>query len=424
MSNSPSVIFNCGYCHPDTPSEKNDFYRCKNSNFNIINYVDRDGASDKLSDKDIAQIKAFVENTNATGKSIVGYANQRQGSTGVFSKDASDTPQVLQEKLQNTKSIIWHSVLSFTPEISNIFCQSKEDAEKIIRANLPSLFKKNPTENAPLDYENIDWFAAYHTNTDNRHIHLVFWEKEPTFLDANGNKSFRKTGRIDTSHFDALKIKTLDYFSKHEMDYFSLRDEIRHDVSSVLKTEKNTFNDLLRRGSSILADGHYQYARLNASQRKVIDRFVQLIVLNHPETADKYKGYKQELLDSQAYFLKLCADNNIKKIPHNIKNFYSSREGELHNRLGNELLKHLKNYAFQKNELERSVGYINGVWSKDSKLSPKSRKAIVSNQLSTLAASAMQLFLAEAAPAIEAQQQSDEEFRRNLKLEGMETIYE
>lgn len=423
MSNSPSIIFNCGYCHPDTPSEKNDFYRCKNSNFNIIEYMDRKGASDKLNDEDIARIKAFVEDTNITGKSIVGYADQRQGSTGIFCKDTSDTPEKMAERLKKTGSIIWHSVLSFTPEIGNKFCSSKQDAEKIIRENLPLLFKKYPEEKAALDYDNIDWLAAYHTNTDNRHIHLVFWEKEPKIIDKDGNKSYRKTGRLSTEHFDDFKAKIAHSFTKHNLEYFSMRDEIRQDVSSILKSDKNTFEALLRRSSSIVEKGHFQYARLHPDQRKIIDQFVGVILQNNPQVGSRYDLYKHKLANSQAEYIKLYTDNHIKHIPSDVTNFYSHRTGELNSRLGNALLKQLKDYAFKKNELEKSVGYINGVWT-DSKLSPKNRKAIMSKELTAFASSAMRLFLAEAAPAIEGHLQSDEEFRKQLKSEGKDTIYE
>lgn len=418
MSNSPSIIFNCAFCPPEIASEQNDFYRCK-SNLNILRYMDRSGASDKMSDEDIARVRSFVEDTDATGGSIIGYADKRQGSTGIFSKDPADTPETLSKKLKKTGSIIWHSVLSFTPEISTKFCANKQDAEKLLRANFPYFFK-----NSPLDYDNIDWFAAYHTNTDNRHIHIVFWEKSPQIIDKNGKKKYLKKGVLPTENFDNFKAKISHYFTNHKLDYFSVRDEIRQGVSFVLKNDKNTFNSLLRRTTSIVADGHYQYARLNPEQRKVIDQFVQLIIRNNPGLSEQYQKYKSRLADTQALYIKLYTDNNIKSIPSSVTNFYSTREAELNTRLGNALLKQLKSFATQKTEIEKSVGYINGQWSSESKLSPKSRKAVASKEISSLASSAMRLFLSEAAPTIAGHLQSDEEFRRQMKLEGKETIYD
>lgn len=418
MNNSPSIIFNCAFCPPEIASEQNDFFRCKNS-LNIIRYMDRNGAADKLSDADIEKIRSFVEDTSATGRSIIGYADKRQGSTGIFSKDHSDTPQTLAEKLKNTGSIIWHSVLSFTPEISTKFCSNKQDAEKLLRENFPYFFK-----NSPLDYNNIEWFAAYHTNTDNRHIHIVFWEKSPQIIDKNGNRKYRKKGVLPTENFDAFKAKISHYFIKHQLDYFSVRDEIRQGVSGVLKNDKNTFNALLRQSASILSDGHFQYARLNAEQKRVIDSYVQLIIRNTPGLNEQYRTYKVRLADSQALYIKLYTDNNIRAIPKSVTNFYSSRENELNSRLGNALLKQLKEYAMQKKQIEASVGYVNGAWSADSKLSPKSRKAVASKEIAALASSAMRLFVAEAAPEIEGRLQSDEEYRHQMQLEGKVTIYD
>lgn len=422
MNNSPSVIFNCGYVLPSDSSQKNDFYRCKKNDFNVIEYLDRKGASDKLSDENIEKIKSFIEDTNMSENSIIGYANNRQGSTGIFTKDRENNLQKIAEKLNKTDSIIWHSVLSFTPEIAQKYCSNKRDAEKLLHDNLPSLFKSKYGENAPLKYDNIDWFAAYHTNTDNRHIHLVFWEKEPKVLDRNGNVSFRKTGRIDNKHFDEFKGKVVHYFTQHNLDYLSMRDEIRRDISSAASSDKKTFDELLRRSQSILTDGHFQYARLDGQQKKTIDKFVKFILNKNPDAKKKYEDYKKDLANTQADYLKMYADNRIQP-PYNVSTFYSTRLSELNNRLGNELLKQLKGYAFKKQELEKLVGYKNGVW-EPSKLSPKNRKAIISKELSRVANSALNLFFAEAIPTIEGQRLSDKEYRRQLKMEGKELIYE
>ena len=60
MNNSPSTIFNCAFCPPEIASEQNDFFRCKNS-LNIIRYMDRNGAADKLSDADPGHIRDVVQ---------------------------------------------------------------------------------------------------------------------------------------------------------------------------------------------------------------------------------------------------------------------------------------------------------------------------------------------------------------------------
>ena len=420
-SNSPSIIFNCGYSSPTDTSQKNSFYRCKKSDFNVIEYLDRNGAADKSTNEDIEKIKSFIEDTNMPENSILGYAKNRQGSTGIFSKH-SDSPDIISEKLSKTNSIIWHSVLSFSPNISSEFCANKQDAEKIIREHFPDFFKSKYGEKVPLKYENIDWFAAYHTNTDNRHIHLVFWEKEPKIIDRNGNASFRQTGRINSNHFSEFKSSVAKGFLNHSLDYLSMRDDIRKNVSLHL-SDKAVFDDLLRHSQSILANGHFQYKRLDGLQKKTIDRFVNTILCRDPHTKQKYDDYKKKLADTQAEYIKIYSDNHMGKIPYEVSRFYSSRVQELNNRLGNELLKHLKDYAFKKNELEKSVGYKNGAW-EPSKLSPKNRKAIVTRELSKFATSALNLFFSEATPTIEGQRLSDEEYRKQLKMEGKETIYE
>ena len=420
MNNSPSIIFNCQFQDYGSDDEKNHFYRCRNKDSNIIDYMDRKNASDKLDDKEIEKIKSFIEDTNVTGKSIIGYAKNREGSTGIFSKDASDTPENLSEKLKKTGSIIWHSVLSFTPEVSSKFCSNKADAEKLIRATFPKFFKKNKS----LDYDNIDWFGAYHTNTDNRHIHLVFWEKTPQNIDSYGNKNYATHGKIPVENFTIFKWSVEKYFHKNKLEFFSVRDEVRQMVTSVAKNNKSFFNSLVEKGASIIQDGHFQYARLKPEEKKTIDSFLKVIFSNHKEIKNKYDGYKKDLLNAQATFIKMHNDLHTTKIPKETLNYYSTRKKDLDSRLSNALLGQLKEYAIKKNELEQSVGYVNGKWS-PSKLSPKNRKAIVSRGLSKLANSAMKTFISHSADEIDSfRAMTDEEYRNTLKAQGKDIIYE
>lgn len=422
MSNSPSIIFNCNYCPPEDTSERNAFYRCKNASFNIVSYIDRDNAADKVPDEDAKIIKATLEHTQLDGNSVLGYADKRKGSTGVFFKeqgtDAESSMQKTIAELQKTGSNVWHSVLSFTPEISNLFCSNKAEAQALLIKTLPSLFK-----GSQLDYNNVNWFAAYHTNTDNRHVHLVFWEKEATNINSKGEKTFTKKGTLPPECFAAFKASILKNYANSSLDFFSMRDDIRQGICHTLKSNRNLFEALVTHSEDIIRGGHYQYARLSKEQRKVIDTFAKLALKQSPELSKKYDDYTKKLKELQAQYIKAYTDNNISSIPKNVTSFYSSRKKELDARLGNALLKQLKEYAFERKTAQHEVGYRNGVW-ESSKLSPKNRKAIINAKMGKLADKALKMFFSEMEPELAQQVMTTEEFRNKLKREGMEVIYE
>ena len=54
---------------------------------------------------------------------------------------------------------------------------SYEDALELVKSVLPKFFKA-----LKLKEDNIIWFGRLHTNTDNRHIHISFFEKEPMIM--------------------------------------------------------------------------------------------------------------------------------------------------------------------------------------------------------------------------------------------------
>ena len=178
-----NIVFKCYYYkpkekyNPDKNSkeiQKRDFVSC-NGSYNYVSYVDT-GAENKLP-KDYAE---YVGNT--------------EKSCGVFSKDGLLNEQQkrnLRKQLRETESCIWDCVISFREEFGNVYCRDYEQAHNFLVKELPKFFKW-----AGLDKDNIVWYAGLHENTENKHIHLSFFEKEPKFY-ANGGKLKFHSGKID-----------------------------------------------------------------------------------------------------------------------------------------------------------------------------------------------------------------------------------
>ena len=165
------------------------FYRC-NNDFSILQYLTRKNSCEKLDNDLINQLDLLVEEVNVPEEDYLHYQNDRPGSTGSFDKNGDISKQKLKEyekKLQKTQSVVWSSILSFTPEYSDAFVNNKQKAYQMISDTINKFFEK-----CGLEPNNMEWTAAYHTNTDNRHCHILFWEKEKTKIDSHGKLCFSK----------------------------------------------------------------------------------------------------------------------------------------------------------------------------------------------------------------------------------------
>ena len=420
MTDSPQIIFNCQFIEyhaPGKQSEEERFYRCRNGEESIIDYIDRDGASDKLSEEDAKRVQCFAEISPTEERSILGYAQNRQGSTGLFSKNPANDRAAIEKKLRKTKSNIWHAVLSFSSEIGKNYCKNKKDAQEILEKNLPFFFKKSH-----LNYDNIYWTGAFHNNTDNHHIHIVFWEEAPQYIDAKGNRKFTKKGVFDQSCFSDLKAHILQSFSGKKHEYFSMRDEIRSVAINSFRSNAALFSAFLTDGASIVAEGKYQYARLSTEQKKMVDGYVQAVIRNTPQLKLQYDTYLDHLEGTQAEIFRLYKANNTTP-PPSAASFFATRRQECDTRLANAFLKQLKDVALEKKRLEQQFGFVNGTW-EPSKMSPKSRKTAISRSIQKTASAAIKAFISSANEEISSAQKTDEQYRHELKEKGYEVIYE
>ena len=175
-----NIILKCRYYKHNSQYKENDrnlkhreFVSCQNS-YSYLNYV-QTGASENAP-KDYEQ-----------------YIGNREKSCGVFNENgllSEEQRKELRHQLQNTESVIWDIVISFRTEFGDSYCRDYEQAYNFLIKELPKFFKK-----CGLNSSNIVWYAGLHENTENKHIHLSFFEKEPKYF-ANGGKLKYHSGKL------------------------------------------------------------------------------------------------------------------------------------------------------------------------------------------------------------------------------------
>ncbi len=317
--------------------KESNFFRCK-SEFTFLKYITRDKANEKMDLETVKNLDKLIESNVNSNQNYMHYQNERPGSTGSFDKDGDIDAKKLadyEKKLQNTKSTVWTSILSFTPEYSDKFMRNKQQAFDTITATINQLFKR-----CGLDPDNMEWTCAFHTNTDNRHCHLVFWEKEKLKLNKHGVPVY--------SHWklpkDALESFKSDiaYFHKSEpLTYLSLRDNIKDNIISLVKNDHSTI--LANLDSKLKGIKSYQYARISRENQFIINNTVDKLINSNPELKMRYDTYFQSLLNTQKSILANCKEVKVLPTPEQ-KQFMSSRIAEFYNRCGNSVLQQLKEY--------------------------------------------------------------------------------
>ena len=240
---SPNILIRTQFYTP-TPNTKNfnlwqqkrAFYTCNDTNYNVIDYLSRESAVAKNLSETEKKIINELQQQVVSEKDILNYISERPGSGGLFSKDGLLQKEQIEEiknQMRKTDSIIWEGVISFESQYGKDNCNSYDQAISLMQKAMPSLLK-----HSHLDYDNIEWFAGLHTNTDNYHIQFIMFEKEPQHYKKNGELSFSTKGQLAEHNFDNAKFCIEKELTFEKDTSFEKRKEIGSSISKALWTQR------------------------------------------------------------------------------------------------------------------------------------------------------------------------------------------
>lgn len=294
----PNIIFNIRYRYTQYCTKTLSLKEEKNriNTGDAYDYYDRDEACDKT----------------ISSKDAFDYYDYRVGSKGGFTSDGDIGAKESQQLCEQYKpEVLYQAVCSFRKDFAidnNIV--NKENMKKLITKSMKSIL--NQLEFNP---DNIVWSAYYHTNTDNPHCHIAFYEKVPT----------RRLHRLPKSQIEKtrskivsiLEINTGLYISKDETlkDIIKIVDEchLSEEMKSIISNSTNNSIKPIK-GLDKIVDlmidlenklpktGSMKYNSKNIRPyhndiRKIIDEIYKLDHVN-PYYA-KYKEILQEIRLSQ-----------------------------------------------------------------------------------------------------------------------------
>lgn len=347
MSKSPNVLFKLeynSYHSPGSPETKLTLRRdfvSGNGTTNLFDYLTRKAAVEKDDIEIIKAVEQLAQHTDLKEEDLLDYTSNRPGSTGAFNANGdiySEKATEIRKKLRTTKSTIWTGILSFKGEYGKNYCDTKAEAHKLMKAEFDNLFK-----NSPLKYENIEWYAALHANTSNRHIHVVFWENEATFLRKGSTEyNFSNQQKFSQQACDNFKFSVASHFEAEPLLSFQIRDDIRQIFRRKMNTgiKKDALFELL---NDVKECNSWSFGKQNSTTKEKILHFAMDIIDNNVELKNKYDNYLDAIMKQQQKYLDICKANKLTP-SKNVKDFTNKNTKDLHNRIGNDVIFSLKKF--------------------------------------------------------------------------------
>lgn len=284
----------------------------------------------------------------------ISYSGNREKSTGIFGKNGLMNYREranLRAKLRTTKSIIWDCLLTFQPEFGQTYCNDYEQAYEMMKREMPRFLK-----DAGFNPDNVTWFAGLHTNKWHRHIHISFFENEPTRLRKRSKELQYSLGKINRACLDRFKIHVEQNLTDISAELRIARKDVTTLTQNVLfsKDSQIRYNSefqslILRLAECLPSEGRLSYDSENMRPLKPLIRQITDVAIKSNK-----KWHKA--------FLKFCGevkkhDDETRemlirnKVPEKYWDRYLKSEtylDDLYRRMGNQILNYVR--VFKKKE--------------------------------------------------------------------------
>lgn len=304
-----------------------------NKNFSgMIDYIDRKEAiENELNEENFSGMIGYMDREKA--KHIY-----RKNEIGLFTfeKDFINESEKKQlknkfDKSQSNGSIMWKDVISFDNnwlEEQGIYSKKSKllDEKKLKSATRKAMEEMIKLENIP----NALWCADIHFNTDNIHIHIVTVEEVVT----------RERGKRKPKTLEKMKSKIVNDLTDEKEIYKRINDIIRKDIvdskKKVALSKDKATKELFKKAYSMLPENkkYWQYNYNSIKKVKPILNEMTNIYIekNHKKSFNELSRMlkKQQEKSCENY----GAENN----------YYENKMNDLYTRMGNAILKEMKEY--------------------------------------------------------------------------------
>lgn len=340
MSDTPNVVFVVNFVKNETelakkPSEqkkygeKRRFYSCKDGgDMDYLRYVD----------------KGTREPNEIIEDDYVGYSGDNEKGSGLFSGkgflDRRDRFE-LRKELQTTQSTIWHGIISFEEAFGKRYCADAEQAHRLMALEFPRFLK-----NAGFDPAKVTWYAGLHENTDNRHIHFSFHEREPSTYRSNTKGLVFKNGKLDDRCFERFKVAAELRMTDITSLIAASRKELTDLTRNILFTResKKWYHDdlqkMLRQFADILPRiGRVAYDSENMRElRPQVRQIVNNLIKSNSRVYYAFEDFCTQIRNKDAAILKVLKSSKVRESEWPKYMLADKLLDDVYKRLGNQII--------------------------------------------------------------------------------------
>lgn len=296
--------------------EKRNFFSAVNT-YNFVEYISQ-GSKEKID---------FVDYSGNLEKSQ-GLFNEK----GLLSKEDKDA---LKEILRKTESPIWYGLISFEEIFGKTYCGTYEQAYELMIKEFPKFLK-----NAGFKKDNIVWFAGLHENTDNRHIHFSFFEKEKTHRRRNVKGLHFSHGPVDMFSVEKAKLDIELKLSDWHLKIKTVRNELVSETNTYLQNAQNLHGTIYKKLKQLILvfpkDGRKGFDSENVKPlHDEIKKIVDLVVKKDPKTLTVFNNFLYLLKEKDELIKDISKKNKVDASKYLLFDKYYD---DLYRRLGNKVI--------------------------------------------------------------------------------------
>jgi len=334
MTSSPNVLVRVRYY--DKGSDKRGFYASEKTNDDYLGYIDSGHKAGKYSD-------------------YMDYQGNREKTTGVFSTNGLLTPEEkanVRKMLKATDSVIWDIVISTEENYGKDKLTSWRSAQEVLNQELPIFLKDNR-----MSIDRCCWVAGLHENTDNRHIHLLLFEKEMECFDPDTKQMRFHRGMLSRLALEDFKLRIERRLNGHEYSLHQYRDKLLDledqklqdidDTAVYTKDLKSMLLDLYRE----LPKGNFGYESHKADEiRPLVDQITTYMLTGDELSMSTFMSLMRKLKKRDEETREICERNKVDPAPHLVSKAFKD---DIYRRCGNKILKYIRTAQDMKGDFRK-----------------------------------------------------------------------
>lgn len=337
MSSSPAVVHKSKFVLGNSKVFKS-----------YINYIDRDEATRNYKFNEFSLYNDYMENPEKSGSIFTSDKDYLTNQEKLNLKDKF-------ELAQQNRSLMWQDVFSFDNDwlVENGYYD--KETHILDEAKLRGAVRR--CMNNHLEKANMDtalWSASFHYNTKHIHVHIATVE-----LTNNPKEKGKRT----KSELSKMKSNFINELRHREEEYKKINEIMRENIvgnrekflSSDDKVLKEKMMELLKKLPSNKKYWYYGYNKIN-SVKPLLNAISKYYIEKYHK--EDYKELMTKLTIEELELKRIYGEGKEGKEKGRYKDYKKNKEEELYKKMGNSILKELREYVKEEEGIVKNKNYV------------------------------------------------------------------